>query len=120
MDTDSQYLALAQNELEDCIRPEIKAEWERLLSKDCTNNLTADACASFFNRKCSDLHKKLTKKNLDYSIRISDAQRCFAYETNLNEAMMLLQMNKNLNTNVWKNVSWGREVMDPWKKIAAS
>ena len=30
MDTDSLYLALAENELEDCIKPEIRAEWQRL------------------------------------------------------------------------------------------
>ena len=29
MDTDSLYLALAQKELEDCIRPEMRAEWQR-------------------------------------------------------------------------------------------
>ena len=27
MDTDSQYLALAEKELEDCIRPEKKGQW---------------------------------------------------------------------------------------------
>ena len=35
MDTDSRYLALAEKELEDCIRPEIRAEWQMLLSNDC-------------------------------------------------------------------------------------
>ena len=30
MDTDSLYLALAEKELEDCIRREMKAECERL------------------------------------------------------------------------------------------
>ena len=29
MDTDSLYLALAEEELEDCIRPELRAEWQR-------------------------------------------------------------------------------------------
>ena len=32
MDTDSLYLALAEEELEDCIRPEMRAEWQRLQS----------------------------------------------------------------------------------------
>ena len=38
MDTDSLYLALAEKELEDCIRPEMKTEWQRLQSKDCVIN----------------------------------------------------------------------------------
>ena len=30
MDTDSLYLPLAEKELEDCIRPEMRAEWQKL------------------------------------------------------------------------------------------
>ena len=30
MDTDTLYLAVAEKELEDCIRPEMTAEWQRL------------------------------------------------------------------------------------------
>ena len=46
MDIDSLYLALAEKELEDCIRPEMRAEWQRLRSKDCVDNFTADAVAN--------------------------------------------------------------------------
>ena len=35
MDTNSLYLALAEKELEDCIRPEMRAEWQKLRSNDC-------------------------------------------------------------------------------------
>ena len=38
MDTDSLYLALAEKELEDCIRPEMRAEWQRLRSNDCIDS----------------------------------------------------------------------------------
>ena len=51
MDTDSLYLALAEKELEDCIRPEMRAEWQRLRSNDCVDSFTADAVAIFFPRK---------------------------------------------------------------------
>ena len=34
MDTDLLYLALAEKELEDCIRPEMRAEWQRFRSND--------------------------------------------------------------------------------------
>ena len=59
MDTDLLYLALAEKELEDCIRPEMRAEWQRLRSKDCVNSFTADAVANFFPRKCCVKHKQL-------------------------------------------------------------
>ena len=43
MDTDSLYLALAEKEQEDCIRPEMRAEWQRLRSKDCVDCFAAVA-----------------------------------------------------------------------------
>ena len=50
MDTDSLYIDLAEKELEDCIRPEMIAEWQRLRSNDFVDNFTADAVANFFPR----------------------------------------------------------------------
>ena len=38
MDTDSLYLALAEKEPEDCIRPEMRTEWQRLRSNDCVDS----------------------------------------------------------------------------------
>ena len=57
MDTDSLYLALAEKELEDCIRSEMRAEWQRLRSNDCVDNFPADAVANFFPRTCCVKHK---------------------------------------------------------------
>ena len=51
-DTDSLYLALAEKELEHCIRPEMRAEWRRLRSNDCIDSFTADDVAKFFPRTC--------------------------------------------------------------------
>ena len=62
MDTDSLYLALAEKELEDCIRPEMRAEWQRLRSNDCVDNFTADAVANFFPRTCCVKHKQHDKR----------------------------------------------------------
>ena len=50
MDTDSLYLALAEKELEDCIKPEMRAEWQMFRSNDCVDSFTADAVAHFFPR----------------------------------------------------------------------
>ena len=62
MDTDSLYLALAEKELEDCTRPEMRAEWQKLRSNECVDNFTADAIANFFPRTCCVKHKKLDKR----------------------------------------------------------
>ena len=47
METDSLYLALAEKELEDFIKPEMRAEWQKLRSDDCVDSFTADAVANF-------------------------------------------------------------------------
>ena len=52
MDRDLLYLALAEKELEDCIRREMTTEWQRLRSNDCVDKFTADAVAIFFPRTC--------------------------------------------------------------------
>ena len=62
MDTDSLYLALAEKKLEHCIRPEMRAEWQRLRSNDCVDSLTAHAVASFFPRTCCVEHKQHDKR----------------------------------------------------------
>ena len=58
MDTNSLYLDLAQKKQEDCIRPEMRVEWQRLRSNDCVDDFTADAVANFFPRTCCVKHKQ--------------------------------------------------------------
>ena len=62
MDTDSLYLALAEREMENCIRPEMRAEWQRLRSNDCVDTFTADPVAYFFPRTCCIKHKQHDKR----------------------------------------------------------
>ena len=62
MDTDSLYLALAEKELEDRIRPEMREESQRLRSNDCVDIFTADAVANFFPRTCCVKHKQHDKR----------------------------------------------------------
>ena len=52
MDTDSLYLALSAENLEDVILPEKRAEWGQLRSEDCTDKFTASATDNFFPRTC--------------------------------------------------------------------
>ena len=56
-DTDSLYLALADKELEDCITPEMTAEWQKLRLNDSVDRFTANAVAKFFPRTCCVKHK---------------------------------------------------------------
>ena len=62
MDADSLYLALAEEELEDGIRPEMRAEWQKLRSNDCVDKFTADVVANFFPRTCCVKHKQHSKR----------------------------------------------------------
>ena len=61
-DTDLLYPSLDDKELEDCIQPETKTEWERLRARDCSESFTADASGIFFPRICCDKHKKDDKR----------------------------------------------------------
>ena len=62
MDTDSLYLALAEKKLEECIRLEMRVEWQRLRSIDCVDSFAADAVANFFPRTCCVKHKQHDKR----------------------------------------------------------
>ena len=62
MDKTSQYFARAEKELEECVWPEMKAEWKRLRLKDCTDNHTAEAVGSFFPQMCCEKDKKYDKR----------------------------------------------------------
>ena len=69
MDTDSLYLALAKNELEECIWPKMKAKWGQLQSKDCTDCFTADAVGSSFPDFPVTSRKTMTNESLVFSKR---------------------------------------------------
>ena len=62
MDIDSLYLALSEENLEDVILPEKRAERDKLRSKDSTDNFTANATDNFFPRICCQIHKKHDKR----------------------------------------------------------
>ena len=48
--------------MEDVILPEKRAEWDKLRSKDCTDNFTANATVNCFPRTCCRTHKKHKKR----------------------------------------------------------
>ena len=48
MDTDSLYLALAHENLYDCIRPEMRSIWNEIRRDDCTETFRPTVRAIFF------------------------------------------------------------------------
>ena len=62
MDTDLLYLVLAEKKLEDCIRPQVRAERQTLRSNDCVDSFTSDAAGNFFPRTCCVKHKQHDKR----------------------------------------------------------
>ena len=62
MDTDSLYLALSEENLEDNILPEKRNEWEAIRSRDYTDSFTANATGNFSSRTCCSAHKEHDKR----------------------------------------------------------
>ena len=62
IDTDSLYLTLAEKKLADGVRPEMRVEWQRLLSNVCVDCFTADNLANFSPRKGCTKHKQHVKR----------------------------------------------------------
>ena len=61
-DTDSLYLALLEENLEDIILPEKGNEWEAIRLRDCTDSFTENATGNFFPWTCCTAHKKHDKR----------------------------------------------------------
>ena len=62
MDTESLYLALAEKEMDDCMRPEMRADWQRLRANECVDSFIPDAVAIFLPRTCCVKHKQHDKR----------------------------------------------------------
>ena len=53
---------MSEENLEDVIIPEKRAEWDQLRSKDCNDNFTANATDNFSHRTCCNAQKKHDKR----------------------------------------------------------
>ena len=56
MNIDSLYLALAEENLDECILSSKRAEWTEKRSDDCRDDFRADAKNNFFHRTCCSKH----------------------------------------------------------------
>ena len=70
MDTDSLYLALAEENLENCILPDKIAQWLQFCRNDCRDDFIADVKKKTFPRPCCAVHKSQDKRKPVYSKRI--------------------------------------------------
>ena len=76
MDTDSLFLALSEEDLEDIILPKKRAEWDKLRCKDCTDNFTANATDIFSPELVVKPTKNVIRESRVSSKKNSDVQKC--------------------------------------------
>ena len=113
IDTDSLYLALAEKELEDCVKSEMTTEWQKWRSNNCVVGFTADAVANFFPRTCCVKHtQNMTRENLAYLKNGSDGRRRYVYIVKHTAAMTSPLKNLNLVVKVSTNLYWNRAATD--------
>ena len=120
MDRDSLYLALADKELEDCVRPEMRAEWQRLPSNDFVDSLTANAVANFFPEHVLQNTNNMIRESLVFLKKSSDVRRYYVYVVRHTAAMTSPLKNLNLAVKQSTNAYWNRAATDHWKSIGDS
>ena len=76
MDTDSLYLALSKENVEDVILPEKRAEWDQLRSKDCPDNFTANASDIFSPKRAIMPTRSMIRESRVFSKKSLDVQKC--------------------------------------------
>ena len=122
MDTDSLYLALSEENLEDAILPEKRAKWNQLRSKDCTDNFTANATDNFSPRTCCNFHKKHDKRENRVSSKKSlDVQKSCVFVAKhivvmISELTSTSLAAKDSIKENWKSVA----MVFQWQSIAKS
>ena len=120
MDTDSLYLALAVKELEDCIRSEMRAEWQMLRPTDCVDSFTANDVVNFFPLKCCVKHTQHDEREPDLFKEEFRCTGCYVFVVGHTAAMASPLINLNLAVKVSTNAYWNKAATDHWKNIRES
>lgn len=63
MDTDSLYMSMSVDSVNDLVSAEKQAEWVQLRSRDCRNEFEADSENNFFPRTCCIVHATYDKRS---------------------------------------------------------
>ena len=117
LDRDSLPLALAEKELGDCTRPEIRPEWQRLRSIDCFDRVTADALAIFFSQRYCVKPKQHINREPGLLNESSDEWRCYVSVVIHTVAMNLPLIGLKSPVKVSPSVYWNRMATDHWKSV---
>ena len=88
-DTDSLYLALAEEELYDCIRPDKERKWIDFRSPDCADDFIANAVTNFFPVLAAQNTRNMTSANLDSSKKNLVAKKCCVCAAVQQDVMLL-------------------------------
>ena len=110
MDTDSPYLALSEENLEDVILPKKRAEWDQLHSKDCIDNFTANATDNFSPELAVMSTRKMIKESRVSSKKSLDVQKCCASVAK----HIVVMINRLKSTSSAAKVS----IEEHWKSVA--
>ena len=91
----------------------MKAEWEQLRSKDCTDSFTADAVESLFPRMCCDKQKKhdewkpgLFKEEIRCSERLCLCSKTYCSYDKTSNKLNLTQQRRLQYANTWAERWW--------------
>ena len=76
MDTDSLYLASSEENLEDVILPEKRAQWSQLLSQGCTDNFTRMQLTIFSPELAVMSARNMIRESRVSSKKSLDVQKC--------------------------------------------
>ena len=118
MDTDSLYLALSEENLEDIVLPEKRNEWEAVRSRDCTDSFTASAMGHFFQEFVVLLTRSMIRENRDCIKRNSGVPECSACVANPIVGTIERVTSTNSVARVYMKELWKTVEMDPCQSIA--
>ena len=66
MDTDSLYVAVAQDSLEICIKPDMREVWNNIRMNDCSNTFAGDSSNNFLLALLVSNISNMTNESLDF------------------------------------------------------
>ena len=119
MDTNSLYVALSEENFEDVILPEKRAEWDQLRSKDCIDNFTANATGIFSPELAVMSTRNMTRESQVSSKKCLDVQKCVFVARHIVMIKRLTSKSLAANDSIkehWKSVA----MVDQCQSIAKS
>ena len=119
MDTDSLYLAVAHDSLEDCIKMDTREVWNNIRMKYCSNTFAADSSEIFLLTHVVPNISNMTNESLDILRRNFVALKWFVCAVkSINASMRAPTKSRSVAKGSTKE-RWRNLVLDPWKSSGA-